>query len=356
MTPAWDENFGVAHGVAVGDLDAKLREAPTKAVWLLHPTYYGSVADIAALSEKCRAHGALLFVDGAHSPHFAFHPDLPLPAEHAGASAVVQSVHKIISGLSQAAILHVGSEALSSESVRRTLQLVQTTSPHFAIMASIDLARREMVLGGFQKLQHTLDLARRARRALASIPGITVLGPEHATGAGSGFYGLDETKLLIGVNQLGRDGREIVTILNRDYGVQPELAGAEHILCIVTLGTTEADIDRLIAAMADIARRAWIKRPNSTDSVMIKDLLAHPPELVLTPREAYFASVERASFDSVTGRIAAEAITPYPPGIPVIMPGERLTGDVTALLRTLQKAGTPISASDPQLNTIEVVR
>jgi arginine decarboxylase len=308
------------------------------------------------LSSTCRKYGALLLVDGAHSPHFGFHPDLPVAAERSGAAGVVQSVHKIISGLSQAAILHIDPEALPTESVRRALQLVQTTSPHFAIMASIDLARREMVLDGHDLLQRTLELARRARRELSAIPGITMLGPEHVAGPGSGFHGLDETKLLIGVGGLGVDGRDIVALLNRDYGIQPELAGAEHILCILTLGNIDADIDRLVDALTQIASRARIKRPNAIDSAMIRDLLAHPPELVLTPRDAYFAPDETVPFDRANGRIAAEAITPYPPGIPVIMPGEKLTADVTSLLRALRKAGTPISAGDPLLNTIKVVR
>jgi arginine/lysine/ornithine decarboxylase len=356
LAPYWDETFGMAHGISVATLEARLSEAPTRAVWLLHPTYYGSVADIAALSAVCRKHSVLLLVDGAHSPHFGFHPDLPVPAERNGAAGVVQSVHKIISGLSQAAVLHIDPMQLPTESVRRALQLVQTTSPHFAIMASIDLARREMVLDGYDLLQRTLELSRRARRELSAIPGITMLGPEHAAGPGSGFYGLDETKLLIGIGQLGMDGREIVKLLNRDYGIQPELAGAEHILCIVTLGNTESDIDRLVVALTQIAAQGRIERPSAIDSGMIRDLLAHPPELVLTPRDAYFAPDETVPFDQSSGRIAAEAITPYPPGIPIIMPGERLTRDVTSLLRALQNSGTPISASDPQLHTIKVVQ
>jgi arginine/lysine/ornithine decarboxylase len=356
LPPFWDETFGIAHGVSVATLEARLSEAPTRAVWLLHPTYYGSVADIEALSATCRKYGALLLVDGAHSPHFAFHPDLPIAAEHCGAAGVVQSIHKIISGLSQAAVLHIDPQLLPGETVRRALQLIQTTSPHFAIMASIDLARREMAIDGFDLLQRTLDLARRARRELSAIPGIILLGPEHVAGPGSGFHALDETKLLIGVGQLGVDGRDVMTVLNRDYGVQPELAGAEHILCILTLGNTDSDVDRLVAAMKEIAGRARIKRPNAVDSAMVRDLLAHPPQIVLTPRDAYFAPEETVPFTQAAGRIAAEAITPYPPGIPVIMPGERLTPDVTALLGALLKTGTPISASDPQLNTIKVVR
>jgi arginine decarboxylase len=360
LAPQWDHRFGVAHGVDVAQVAAKLAEAPTRAVWLLHPTYYGTVADIAALAELCRAHGTLLLVDGAHSPHFGFHPELPVAAERSGAAAVVQSVHKIISGLSQSALLHVDPASLSTETVRRALQLVQTTSPHFAIMASIDLARREMALHGRERLQGALALARRARQELRAIPGVNVLGTEHATGAGTGLFALDETKLLIGVGALGVDGRTVMAELNRDHGIQPELAGADHLLCILTIGNTDQDVDRLVRAMSEIAARARSRAADRSapaiDGGLIRDLLAHPPELVLTPRDAFFAPEETVAFDQAVGRIAAEPVTPYPPGTPIIMPGERINQDVRALLRSLQQAGIPISASDPQLTSIKVVR
>ena len=172
------------------------RDSGAKALWVLHPTYYGTTGDIGALAELCRRHDAKLLVDGAHSPHFAFHPDLPAPGETSGAAATVQSVHKILSGLSQAAVLHVDTAVLDPATVRRALQLIQTTSPHFAIMASIDLARRQMMLDGRALLDETLDRARRTADRLAAIGGVRVLRPEHLAGAGTGLHQLDETKLL----------------------------------------------------------------------------------------------------------------------------------------------------------------
>ncbi len=145
LEPRWDDRFGVAHGLDADVVERGFADSGAKALWVLHPTYYGTAGDIAALSELCRRHDATLLVDGAHSPHFAFHPELPTPGEKAGAAATVQSVHKILSGLSQAAVLHIDPAVLDPASVRRALQLIQTTSPHFAIMASIDLARRQMM-------------------------------------------------------------------------------------------------------------------------------------------------------------------------------------------------------------------
>ena len=355
LEPRWDERFGVAHGLDADVVERAFSASGAKALWVLHPTYYGTCGDIAALSDSCRRHDAKLLVDGAHSPHFAFHPDLPTPGEGAGAAATVQSVHKILSGLSQAAVLHVDPAMLDPATVRRGLQLIQTTSPHFAIMASIDLARRQMMLDGRELLEATLERARRAATRLAAIPGLEVLRSEQLAGPGTGLHQLDETKLLIGTAGLAADAREIVARLNRVHGVQPELGGTGHVLCITTIGNTEADMDRLLTGFDEVANHVGT-RSAETPTGVIADLLAVRTETVLTPREAFFAADEQVSLSAAAGRVAAEAITPYPPGIPLVMPGERLDGDVIALLVALRDAGNPISASDPTLGIVTVVR
>jgi arginine/lysine/ornithine decarboxylase len=355
LEPRWDDRFGVAHGIDADVVERAFRDSGAKALWVLHPTYYGTTGDIAALAELSRRHDATLLVDGAHSPHFAFHPDLPTPGERAGAAATVQSVHKILSGLSQAAVLHIDPEVLDPASVRRGLQLVQTTSPHFAIMASIDLARREMMLHGRDLLDQALQRARNAATRLAAIPGLRVLRPDDLAGAGTGLHQLDETKLLIGTSGLGADARDIVARLNRVHGVQPELSGTGHVLCISTIGNTDDDFERLVAGFAEVARHTG-RTSAGAKTGLIGDLLAVRPETVLTPREAFFAADEAVSLQAAAGRIAAEAITPYPPGIPLVMPGERLDADVIDLLLALRNAGNPISASDPTMEQVLVVR
>jgi arginine/lysine/ornithine decarboxylase len=355
LEPRWDDRFGVAHGIDADVVERAFRDSGAKALWVLHPTYYGTTGDIAALAELSRRHDATLLVDGAHSPHFAFHPDLPTSGESAGAAATVQSVHKILSGLSQAAVLHIDPEVLDPASVRRGLQLVQTTSPHFAIMASIDLARREMMLHGRDLLEQALQRARNAATRLAAIPGLQVLRPDDLAGAGTGLHQLDETKLLIGTSGLAADARDIVERLNRVHGVQPELSGTGHVLCISTIGNTDEDFERLVAGFAEVARHAG-RTSAGAKTGLIGDLLAVRPETVLTPREAFFAADEAVSLQAAAGRIAAEAITPYPPGIPLVMPGERLDADVIDLLLALRNAGNPISASDPTMEQVLVVR
>ncbi|MCV7227984.1 aminotransferase class I/II-fold pyridoxal phosphate-dependent enzyme [Mycolicibacterium komossense] len=355
LEPRWDNEFGVAHGLDADVVARAFAEHRAAALWVLHPTYYGTTGDIAALAELCRSHDAKLLVDGAHSPHFTFHPDLPSPGEKSGAAATVQSVHKILSGLSQAAVLHIDPAVLDPADVRRALQLIQTTSPHFAIMTSIDLARRQMVQHGHAMLEATLDRARRTAARLSAIPGVSVLRPEHLAGARSGLHQLDETKLLVGTAGLAADGRDIVARLNRVHGVQPELGGGGHVLCITTIGNTETDMDRLVAGFTEVADHAG-QRPTASGTPLVADLMAVRPEMVLTPREAYFAAAESVPLTRASGRIAAEAITPYPPGIPLVMPGERLDDEILGLLRALRLAGNPISASDPEMQNVTVVR
>jgi arginine/lysine/ornithine decarboxylase len=358
LEPRWDARFGVAHGLDADVVDRAFNESGAKALWVLHPTYYGTTGDIAALAELCGHHDAKLLADGAHSPHFAFHPDLPTPGERAGAAATVQSVHKILSGLSQAAVLHIDPAMLDPASVRRGLQLIQTTSPHFAIMASIDLARRQMMLHGRQLLDQTLTRARDAAARLAEIPGLQVLRPEHLAGAGTGLHQLDETKLLIGTAGLAADARDIVERLNRVHRVQPELSGTGHVLCITTIGNTDDDMERLVVGFEEVASHVGRRSvdPETGETGLIGDLLAVRPETVLTPREAFFAADEAVPLSAAAGRIAAEAITPYPPGIPLLMPGERFSTDAVDLLRALRNAGNPISASDPTMGLVTVVR
>lgn len=354
LEPRWDDDFGVAHGIDVAVAERAFVRSGARALWVLHPTYYGTTGDIVALSDLCRRHDATLLVDGAHGPHFAFHPDLPTPSERAGAAATVQSVHKILSGLSQAAVLHVDTAVIDPATVRRALQLIQTTSPHFAIMASVDLARRQMMLDGKALLDATLRRARGAAARLSAIDGLKVLGPEHVTGPGTGLHQIDETKLLVGTAGLAAEARDVHARLTRVHGVQPELSGTGHVLCIVTIGNTDTDLNRLVDGFAEAANH-FGRRQVSADGNLTAASLAARPEPALTPREAFFARDETTPLARASGRIAAEAITPYPPGIPLVMPGERLDADVIGLLQALRASGTSMSASDPTLEFVKTV-
>jgi len=360
LAPAIEERFGLALGLATKQVEDALDAEPgAKALVALNPTYFGTTPDIAQLGRVCRDRGLLLLADEAHGPHFHFHDELPLAAEDAGADTVVQSIHKILSGLSQAAVLHT--RGLDPARVQKVLQLIQTTSPSFPIMASIDFARRQMVVDGARLLGDALALARRGRRELAAIPGLEVLGREHVTGPSSGFFDLDETKIVVRVEELGLTGYEVQRILNRDFGVQPELGGTSHVLFILTIGNDDRDVDRMVAAMRSIASNARggsrAERASSAPATaaVSNALLAIVPKVEMTPRDAFYAKSRAIDFASAAGHVCAEVVTPYPPGIPTLMPGERITREILTELARVRDAGCPISSSDPTLGALRVV-
>lgn len=357
LSPAIEERFGFALGLGAKQVEAALDSEPgAKALVALNPTYFGTTPDIAALAAVCKSRKILLLADEAHGPHFHFHDELPTAAEDVGADAVTQSIHKILSGLSQAAVLHT--RGLDPARVQKVLQLIQTTSPSFPIMASIDFARRQMVLDGAKLLGDALALARRARAELAAIPGIEVLGRAHTLGPASGFFDLDETKIVLRVEELGLTGYEVQRLLNRDFGVQPELGGGSHVLFILTIGNTESDVDRMVAAMRSIAETAHGARTPAKESRVASAgnaLLAIVPEVVMTPRDAFYAASRAVDFASAAGQVCAEVVTPYPPGIPTLMPGERITREILTELARVRDAGCPISSTDPTLAALRVV-
>lgn len=357
IQPDYDPHFGIALGVSASAVEAAFdREPSAKALLALNPTYFGTTPDIAALAKVCKSRGKLLLVDEAHGPHFHFAGGLPTAAEDVGADAVVQSSHKILSALSQAAVLHTPSGALDDVTVRRVLQLIQTTSPSFAIMASIDTARRQMVVEGEELLRAAIGRADDARARLAKIAGIEVLGREHLRGPGSGFFDLDVTKIVLRVERLKMTGYDFQRALNEAHGVQPELGGAGHVLFISTIGNTDADFDRMVRAVGDVASsgRASL-RPGVPDELRGAPLASELPPIAMSPREAFYARAAACPFAEAEGRVCAEVITPYPPGIPALMPGERMTREVLDALAAVRRARCPVSSSDPTLATVRVV-
>lgn len=357
LLPQWDNRFGIAHGLTVNAVERAVsmhREA--KAMLVLNPTYFGTVADFTKIAKVCKQSAILLIADEAHGPHFRFGDGYPIAAENAGADIVVQSTHKILSGLSQAAVLHLVGDRVDPARVQASLQSLQTTSPNFAIMASIDLARRQMMLEGQLRLAEMRQIAEYARIQINAIDGIQVLGPEHCYGTGSGFIAMDTTKLLIDTSRTGWSGSDAQRFLNREYGVQPELSGAGYMLCILTLGSIREDVHQLIRGLKELSVR---KPPNFEDRHEVNSLAARVaeqlPEMVMTPRKAFYSKQQTIPLSLALNRISSEIITPYPPGIPVIMPGERFDLDTMELLKAVQRSGCPISAVDPYFNTVRVV-
>jgi arginine/lysine/ornithine decarboxylase len=248
------------------------------------------------------------------------------------------------------------SEKVDESRVQAALQALQTTSPNFAIMASIDLARRQMVQEGQSRLADMLALAHFARAEIKAIDGLDVMGWEHALGNGSGFTSLDRTKILIDTSKLGWSGSEAQRFLNREFGVQPELSGPGYLLCILTLGSIEEDVHQLLRGLSALSRTC---PPTFSDFSSLYELAGRTaeylPEAVMSPRDAFYAKQRFVSPRHALGCISGEVITPYPPGIPVIMPGERFESDIIELLEAVRRSGCPISSVDPSMATLKVV-
>jgi arginine/lysine/ornithine decarboxylase len=346
LETAYDPEFDLDLGVTPATLQAALVEHPNaKAAIVVSPNYYGVCGEIAELVAIAHAHGIPLLVDAAHGAHLNFHPDLPVSAVAAGADLVVQSTHKVNAGLTQASMLHWRSRLVEPDRVSQALKLVQSTSPNLLLLTSLDVARRQMALHGKELLSQTLALAAWARSQINLMPNLVSFDRDRVST-------LDPTRLTVMVDRLGITGFDADTILYERLGVMAEMPTLRQLVFILTFGNTDADIERLIAAFAKLATT------NQRNSQPAQIYLGRSPQLQqkISPRDAFFSKCDRIAFKSAIGRISTELICPYPPGIPVICPGEIITSAAIDFILTIKNAGGVINgSSDPTLATIKVV-
>lgn len=348
MDPLWD----LPGCVAPQTLAQALKEHPEAVgAVMLSPTYQGITGAIAQWSQLTRDHGIPLVVDEAHGAHFAFHEQLPPSALEGGADLVIQSSHKVLGSLTQSSMIHVGHGAnLPGDRLTQALQMVQSTSPNYLLLASLDATRRHLATQGHGLMAHTLGLAHRGRQGLATIPGIQVLTPQLREN--SGFVGYDRTRLTLDFSALGLTGYDADEILHEQLGVTVELPLWRQGTLMITLGNTPDHIDQLIRAIAHLAQNH--RRPSPVAPVAFPPL----PETttVLTPRQVYFAPKKTVPVAAAMGKISGESICPYPPGIPVILAGELITPEAIAYLQGVQALGGTLTGNrDPQLKTLEIV-
>ncbi len=356
ITPTWDKELGIDHNLTPESVEQALTRYPNvKGLFLVNPTYYGVTSDIRAIAEICHRHGKPLLVDEAHGPHLHFHEDYPLSAVDAGADMVVQSTHKIIAGMTQTSMLHINEGRVDLNRARKVLQLLQSTSPNYVLLASLDTARRQMALHGHQLLTHALQISEWARAEINKIPGLYCFGKERI--GFPGLYDLDLTKLTINVSHLGLSAFDCIDILNERFLIQSEMATLTNLLEIVTFGNTQRDMERLVEALREIAREIHTQGVPSQLQPLVQQMdLPALPEAVLTPREAFYARTESVSFRKSAGRICTEIVSPYPPGIPILVPGERITQELVDYIQLVYHHGGFINGPDDiRLHTIKVV-
>jgi len=342
LDPVVVPEFGLTGWVEQHAVREALKEEPA-AVLLVHPTYEGLAGDLRSLVAAVHAAGVPVIVDEAHGAHLRFHPALPSDAMACGADVAVQSTHKTGGALTQASMLHRQGGRVDAGRLRSALSLVQTTSPSFPLLASLDLARRDLVRDGRARLEDALTLADGLRARLASCPGLSVLGAGDLPGGC-----LDGTRVTVSVRDTGLSGYAVARALEERYRIRVEAASAETLLAVLGIGTRAGDVFALAEAMESLGgckrlRGAPAPRP------------PRPPKR-LAPREAWFAGGRRVALEEASGRVSAELIAVHPPGLVVVCPGEEMTAEVVAYLTVVRALGLAVhGASDATVTTVRVL-
>lgn len=362
MQPIVDEALHMDHCVTPETISRTLEEHPDlKAVYVVSPTYYGVAADLESIVKITHDAGKLLLVDEAWGPHFHFHPALPVSATAAGADLCINSTHKMLSAFSQCAMLHQIGPRVRVDRLEAVLKMFLSTSPNLPMVASLDVARKQMAVDGATLLSQTISLAEETRARLNAIDRVYCFGEELQ--GQPGVFDLDPTKVTITVKDLGYTGYEASEILRRRYNVQVELADLFNVVALFTIGTTQSAADRLVEGVAELAREDRpidIFSPSGILERRVKTgtyKLPKIPPMRMLPRDAFLAQTEFVKFKQSKGRICAETISPYPPGIPVISPGEEISAEIIDYLALELKAGVRMQGPfDKELKTIRVVR
>ncbi|MSO40990.1 MAG: amino acid decarboxylase [Solirubrobacterales bacterium] len=354
VQPELDPKLGIAHCVTPEALGRALADEPQMAAAIIvSPTYFGAVADVAALAEVAHSHGVPLMVDEAWGAQLYFSESLPSGALRCGADLVLSSTHKIVGSLTQSAILHLGSDELvDPEVVDRSVTLIETTSPSGLLTASLDATRRMAATRGEELLAETLGSLERARAAVKEIPGLDVLD-ERMTDHPS-VHAYDPLRLAVDVRGTGATGHRIAKLMHDRDDINVELFTENMVVAAFGMGERAAPTaERLVAglrhAVEEVAADDTPRRP-----------FAEPPPwgpLERSPRQAFLGPQEVVSFEEAENRIAAESLAAYPPGVPNVLPGERLTGPTLAYIAdSIAHGGHVRGASDRTLRTIRVVR
>lgn len=354
VEPRWDAERHLAHPPAAEDFEAAFRAHPdAKGALITSPTPYGSCADLEGVARVCHSRSLPLIVDEAWGAHLPFHPDLPTWAMDAGADVCVTSIHKMGSGLEQGSVFHLQGDLIEPHVLRSRADLLGTTSPSVLIHAGLDGWRRQMALDGQRLLGRALDHAYEVRAAIAAMDGLHVNDRDDFCGPGLADD-FDPLPVVIEVAGLGISGYQAADWLREHHAVDVHIADHRRINTQLTHADSEETTRPLLRALAALTRAA----PDMPRTTRVE--VPAPAELrleqALWPRDAYFGTVEDVPVDKAGGRVAAETITPYPPGIPVALPGERLTAPVLDYLRSGVAAGMNLpDAADSELKTVRVV-
>lgn len=353
VRPEVDDELGIAMGCDPKAIESAMDAHPdSRAVLLVHPTYYGVTADIRKIANLVHSRGMLLLVDEAHGPHLKFHRALPMDALEAGADLVAQSTHKLIGSLTQTSMLHANFARVDRARLQAMLSLLQSTSPNYLLLASLDVARMQMASEGGALLGRAVELAQWARSEINKIDGLYCFGKERLGSPGA--RALDPTKLTVSMRGVGLSGAEAAKILRVQYNIQAELADAHNVLFILSIGDDAARASLLVESLRSLAQKAGSRAPRPPQSY---PRYPEIPRAALSAREALFAEKTAVEFDRSQGCVSAETITFYPPGIPALCPGEIIGKETIAYCKAMRGLDLKIvGPDDVRLQSIKVVK
>lgn len=348
INPGVNKKLGIPLGMSVKDVEKAIKENPdAKAVLVNNPTYYGICSNLRKITEIAHKHGMYVLVDEAHGTHFYFGENMPISAMEAGADMAAVSMHKTGGSLTQSSFLLLNCN-LNVGYVRQIINLTQTTSGSYLLMSSLDLARRDLVLNGKDIFKKVTSLAQYARDEINKIGGYYAFSEELIDN--DEVFDFDKTKLSIFTRDIGLAGIEVYDILRDEYGIQIEFGDIANILAIISVGDRELTIERLISALYEI------KRVYSKDKTGMFDHEYINPEVVLTPQEAFYSDKKSVSMNDSDGEICAEFVMCYPPGIPILAPGEKITSEILAYISYAKEKGCFLTGTeDSKIENINIV-
>ncbi|WP_099157945.1 aminotransferase class I/II-fold pyridoxal phosphate-dependent enzyme [Virgibacillus ndiopensis] len=350
--PEIDTTLGISHGITPRAVKHALKAHPdAKAVLVINPTYFGIAADLKEIVSISHRYDIPVLVDEAHGVHIHFHDELPLSAMQAGADLAATSVHKLGGSLTQSSVLNIKGNRVSHERVQTIMSMLTTTSTSYILLASLDVARRRLATLGFALADQAIKLAELARAEINKIDHIYCVGKEII--GSEAIFDIDPTKLIISVKDLGITGYDAEVWLRENFAIEVELSDLYNLLCIITPGDSEEMVYLLISALKKLAMDKGKYVTKKEIQVTIPDI----PLLSLTPRDAFYSETEIIKLEESVGRISAESIMVYPPGIPIFIPGEIITDDNIAYIHKNINAGLPVQGlQDETLKTIHVIK
>ena len=348
INPEVDSKLGISLGMELSEVEKAIKANPdAKAVLVNNPTYYGICSDLRSIVKLAHEHNMLCLVDEAHGTHFYFGPNMPVNAMAAGADMASVSMHKSGGSLTQSSLLLTGPN-VNWEYVSQIINLTQTTSASYLLLSSLDISRRNLYMRGETSFAKVAEMAEYAREEINSIGGYYAYGQELKNCSSS--YECDVTKLSVYTRDIGLAGIEVYDLLRDEYDIQIEFGDIANILAYVSIGDRIQDIERLVGALADI------KRLYSRDPSKMLNTEYIAPQVVVSPQEAFYAKDESLPIRETAGRICSEFVMCYPPGIPILAPGEVITKEIIEYIIYAKEKGCSMQGpEDPEVNNINVL-